>query len=567
MKTLRDSRRWGRALVCGALLTGIAGVGGGIAPGPAAAAKGNPAGIGTEAARNSPLCDPETGRIKIPSYLAAVCVKPFPANGNNGGATYQGVTRNSIKVVVCVPPKDVQMNPTTSQPPRNRATGAVGLVEDAILDAQAAVDGRYELWGRKIEYVFVPYSGTDEAAQRADAVRVAAMKPFAVIDQACGPVFTTEIAKRKILVPWGNGSQKANLAQQPYRWSGQDANLQARSVATWIGNQIAKGRAEHAGDPALTSQPRRFGLVYTADPASGNDLDLAKFRKEMAKRGAKLAAEVAFSAPADATVGAQQTAAQEQAPTIVAKLKDQGVTSVILMVGNNVVGPLTRAATAANFRPEWLVTGWNLSDLSLLSAQYDQEQWAHAFGLAWFPPYAQAAAGAATGQNVIDWYWGTDKATVWSGAFPIVYWLNQGIMLAGPELTPETFRDGQFAQPGQGGAFEDMVTTVGLKVGDLGLGYPSYSLVGPKDFALVWWDPKAVGRGNVIGNNQTGNYVYVDGAKRYTLKTFPKQAPKFFTRQPGDVVHFDTPPPKDMPRTYPCDGCPSAGRSGSGGAA
>ena len=42
----------------------------------------------------------------------------------------------------------------------------------------------YETWGRAVEFTFVKTSGPDEAAQRADAVKVASMKPFAVLDEA-----------------------------------------------------------------------------------------------------------------------------------------------------------------------------------------------------------------------------------------------------------------------------------------------------------------------------------------------------------------------------------------------
>ncbi len=89
-----------------------------------AAASNAAAGIGTAAAKNSPLCDPTTGRIKIPAYLASVCVKPWKDGANNGGATYQGVTKDSVKVVVYVPPIDLQKNPPAGgQPPTNRSTG------------------------------------------------------------------------------------------------------------------------------------------------------------------------------------------------------------------------------------------------------------------------------------------------------------------------------------------------------------------------------------------------------------------------------------------------------------
>ena len=184
-------------------------------------------------ARTGPLCDPETGRIEIPSYLAAVCVRPWKEGADNGGKTYRGVTADTVKVVAYVAPNDVQLNPPGGgQPPRNRSTGTSGIIQDAILDSQTALDGRYENYGRKIEWSFVTYSGTDEASQRAGAVRVAELEPFAVVASTGGNVFVTEMAAKKIVVAFGGaGTQEDNLAQQPYRWTGQDADLHARPTS------------------------------------------------------------------------------------------------------------------------------------------------------------------------------------------------------------------------------------------------------------------------------------------------------------------------------------------------
>ena len=140
----------------------------------------------------------------------------------------------------------------------------------------------------------------------------------------------------------------------------------------------------------------------------------------------KLAVEVAWNPPADSSSGAQTAAAQEQAPTLVAKLKDAGVTSVILMGTTTIVAPMTKAATANEYSPEWLMTGWQYQELSLFAAQYDQDQWAHAFGMSWFAPYTSDQAGAVTAENVVNWYWGTNKGTTYSGGMPAVYFINQG---------------------------------------------------------------------------------------------------------------------------------------------
>ena len=113
------------------------------------------------------------------------------------------------------------------------------------------------------------------------------MKPFAVINTSCGPVFSTEIAARKIVVPFGAGNQKANLAQQPYRYTGQDADLQAQNVAAWLGNQIAGRKARFAGDPDFQKQTRKLGVVYAISAGSGSEIDIDNFNKQLdqARRG------------------------------------------------------------------------------------------------------------------------------------------------------------------------------------------------------------------------------------------------------------------------------------------
>ena len=97
----------------------------------AVAAANSAAGVGSKAALQSPLCDATTGKIKIPSHLASACTKEFKQGDSNGGATYQGVTKDTVKVVVCVPPRQTQLSPPPGgQPPTNRSTGKIGLIED-----------------------------------------------------------------------------------------------------------------------------------------------------------------------------------------------------------------------------------------------------------------------------------------------------------------------------------------------------------------------------------------------------------------------------------------------------
>src|SRR6266508_215972 len=147
-----------------------------------------------------PNCDPETGRIKVPTVYAPPCVEPF--TGDNGGATTQGVTGDTIKIVAyqADPAKDPLLASQIN------AAGADVSPESAIATGQGYVDyysEYYETYGRKVEVEFFTGSGAfnDEEAAKADAIAIAEKKPFAVLN---GPAqasraFADELAANGIL--------------------------------------------------------------------------------------------------------------------------------------------------------------------------------------------------------------------------------------------------------------------------------------------------------------------------------------------------------------------------------
>ena len=123
-------------------------------------------------------CDPETGRITIPSVYAPPCVPAF--SGDNGGATSPGVTADSIKVVSYTPPANADIT---------SALGGAADEPDQILqtrkDFVAMLQDVSETYGRTVE--LVEFQGTgpgdDAVAAQADAVNIVEnMKPFAVLN-------------------------------------------------------------------------------------------------------------------------------------------------------------------------------------------------------------------------------------------------------------------------------------------------------------------------------------------------------------------------------------------------
>ena len=115
-------------------------------------------GVGTEAALANPDCDPDTGRIRIPVPNAPPCVVEWPEGADNGGATAPGVTADAIYIAVRL--DAVQAS-----------TGVEGSVaQQEWRDTIEIFDGHYELYGRRLEPVFIESSGGGEVEQRADAI-------------------------------------------------------------------------------------------------------------------------------------------------------------------------------------------------------------------------------------------------------------------------------------------------------------------------------------------------------------------------------------------------------------
>src|SRR5699024_2439211 len=141
----------------------------------------------------------------------------------------------------------------------------------------------------------------------------------------------------------------------------------------------------------------------------------------------------------------------ETARTIVGRLKSEGVITVIFHGDPIMPIYLTQAATDQNWFPEWIISGTVLTDTSTMGRMYDQDQWANAFGVSSLPVPVAPEMGEAW--RLHEWFYGEppvgEKAVALS-AEPIRMFLF-GVHLAGPELTPETFRDGLFGYPPSGG--------------------------------------------------------------------------------------------------------------------
>ena len=287
--------------------------------------------MGTQAALDGPRCNSGDqfgvyGRWNTATVGGGpACVRPFAEGEKNGGATAPGVTATSVNVVAVIPSAARSAAQTAAAGPKYAADNSASTWENAIHDYLFANKDFYEQWGRSLDVTLYTSTGTDEAAQQADAVAIKAMKPFAVLqlDSFGLDTLVTSLAKAKILVNSYSTSPAETAAVAPYRWGADpDANAAAANSAEVIGKTLVGKKAEFGGDD-VKGQTRKFGLVQVED-----QIDLDAFKASLGKYKGTIAAESSYPGTGGALGDA--ATAQQQAPTMVSRLKDAGVTTVIL---------------------------------------------------------------------------------------------------------------------------------------------------------------------------------------------------------------------------------------------
>lgn len=531
-------------VLVGALGVGaMVGGGGGEARGPAGASGGDGrapalAAFKGEDPTGAPDCDKTTGRLAIPTIYAPNCVPLWPKDRDNGGSTSPGVTGDQIVIAHY----NAQVDPTV------QAIGDQILGPDAPTDAEndqfrqditKAYNALYETYGRKVKLVEVRASGpaNDDAAARADAIKIADdIKAFAVLG---GPAqtnaFAEELAARKVIcICLVAQPDQAYARLAPYAWGiGMSSTEAYVHRADYVVEKLAGKKARYAGDPRYQGETRKFALVYyeTADNSRKAGVDF--FVQRLKAGGVTLTDRIPYIFDI-----AQAT---ENAGTIVAKLKDEGVTSVIFAGDGFFPIYLTAAATRQNYNPEWVVTGSTGTDVTAIARRYDQKQWAHAFGISQLVARVDPDELDKEG-NLVSWYLGKTL-----DAYPNIFDIGlmfSGIQMAGPDLTPENFRAGLFSLKPTSGH----VTAAASSFGKSSM-WPNTDYNGGDDVTEVFWDPGAKGK-DETGAEGTGMYRYMSMGKRY----LPGEVGKS-TAVPFDDAETVTILPKtpaaDLPPTYP----------------
>jgi hypothetical protein len=490
-------------------------------------------------------CDTELGRIMLKSVYAPPCVEPF--EGDNGGATSPGVTADAVTVVYYR--ADPALDPLTAATVEN--AGADVNPESATETVRAFADlynQLFETYGRTVNVEV--YTGTgpgdDVAAAQADAIAIAEKDPFAVFggpNQAYN-VFAAELASRGIICgpTCAIASPESVVeANQPYVWGQGPTPDQAAALASEaIGNLAGPGPAEFAGDEAMRTQDRTYALLHYEN----SDGDFAgvfeTYQDELAANGIELTTDIEFTL--------DLPRAQENARTLITRLREAGITTVIYTGDPLTPASLTEEATAQGYFPEWILASSYLMDTTLFGRRTDQQQWKNGFGVSAVPARGERSTNGAF--QIWDWAYGGEPPNNTANILePPLRTIFTGIHLAGPELTPETFRDGLYRYPISGGGPTEAQTSRG----DHGV-WPDHDWGGVDDMTLIWWDPTATGE-DETGNEGTGMYRYANGGERYTIGNMPTSIEEtgLFDID-SSVTVYDEVPEGDRAPDYPPPG-------------
>ncbi|HTU36399.1 MAG TPA: hypothetical protein VMF35_00190 [Acidimicrobiales bacterium] len=493
-------------------------------------------------------CDEKTGRLKMPSVYAPPCV-PVPAAGAaNGGNTAGGVTGSTINLVYY----QAEPGGLTSA-----VQNAAGTPAQALATVQAYVamfNHIFELYGRHVN--LIPFQATgadsDPVAAHADAVTVAQQDhAFASIG---GPAETTayedELARLHVLCMGCGDSALYGQIQQnaPYQWANlPTANTSLDVTVDYMAAKLNGKDAIWAGDPALHSKKRSFIVVSeTSEPPSpGYGELLSSLTKKLEAGHVNMASLNAL------TYTLNLTTLPTQAATIAEKLKSSGATSVVFAGDPIMPIYLTRACATIGYYPEWIITGIVLTDTSTLARYYDQKEWAHAFGVTSLAVPVPVTAGDA--YRLYRWWYGpgaTPASLAVPAIIPPIQQFFDGVQLAGPDLTANTFATGLFRSPPAGGGPTTSLQAYGYQ-GAAPL--PSYS--SPADYTFLWYDATAKGP-DEEGVNGTGLMRYVNGGDRYKAGVVPAGPVPMFSVA-GSVTSYAS-PPDAAPSYPPWPGSPAA---------
>jgi len=485
--------------------------------------------VGTGTTISGQKCTP--GTPQLPSPYAPPCIAKF--TGNNGGATYNGVTSNEIVLAQREFPNTANSEEVASE--AAAAGAALPQVTDEVEQVFLNYFNKvYDLYGRKvvIEPMTAKGNSTLEALNEgqaqacADAATIAdQMHAFGEDGlltnfQAGGTGPFSLCAAQDHLVEFQGDAyfdEAQFQAENPYVWSTtQNCTDISENEAEVVGTMLAGKKAIYAGEASLRDKVRKFG-TYVPNVPSYLSCTQNFLKVEAQKYHVPSSDFTKFAYELDIATF------QQQAQEAIVQFKAQGVTTVILACDPFSAGLLTKAAAAEDYHPEWFTIGTAFTDQDLSPQTYDDpaEVTGHLFGMSELSP---STAGPTTlAGQLYQKLTGHVIPKETDGNYSQLVEIFDALQAAGPDLTPQNMARGLHALPNLGAPLYQY----GQWSWNLGVsGHPGGGEhTADIDARFIWWN----GNGISPFNGLKGTYVAAFGGRRFTLGHWPTHFPPMFT--------------------------------------
>lgn len=495
-------------LARGSAAAGRAGSGTASGSGASGSAAGSAAGSsagGKQAAAAPKIGGCGTRKAQVPNDPYSPPCIAF--SGDNGGATYKGVTPTEIVISA----RMAGLPDFSAAPSDNGPAASFSVKPEEIkrtLEGLAEYfNSRFQFYGRKIK--IVPFDGKGnfntelqgggQEAVEADAVKAAEeIKAFGDIIAISAP-YSDALARRKMLsfgAPFM--SQEWMAERRPYAWSPTvDCTFLQQTVSDYVNKRVAGRPAKYAGGD-MKGKTRTTAILAPENP----------WYQQCVEAGEKVARAAGHPNQARIAYKLDFNTLSNQATSIIAKLKSEKITTVICGCDPAIPIFLTSKAQEQGYFPEWIITGAGFIDLDILGQLYQQDAWSRSLGVSFIGPLQPLRA--TSGYNAFKAVRPNEEPS------PLVdilyydmYMLAIGIQHAGPQLTPETFERGMYAWPGGSGPAGTWKFTPGRYT-------PT------QDAREIYWDRNATSP----QNKEKGSYVDPNPGKRYKPGEWPTTDPQ-----------------------------------------
>lgn len=493
--------------------------------GPATGGTGGAPGGQSGTTKGGVACAPGIRQVPGDSY-SAPCVAAFA--GANGGATSQGVTATTIRIVRRAYPDSA--NSQAVDAVVAQAGGATHAVVRQVREKfLAEFEKKYELYGRKVEWVdyesrfgneTLETQGRGREGACLDAEVVAnELKAFAVMGDraAVSKPFTECAVQRGIVVLNGASyaSEKFYRDRHPYAWALiTDCERINYQVGEYVGKRLDKRPAKWAGDPELAKRVRKFG-VYT--PVGDGEDDTCS------KISAASAVKYGYGPTSNYNYVLDVSRFPDEAARGAIQFKRDGVTSLIMACDPISMIFLSQSATSQGWHPEWIQIGIILTDTDNAARLYDQDQVdGHMFGMSYLGATNKLLGPNGEPGRMYQAITGQQIPNGTTGQFHEMTHVYNLLQAAGPNLTPTSLGNGAFSLPPSGGP-------------DFAAGYWSFQdgsdgTPGAHDHTLVDDAREVYWRKDVrsTGDGKAGTFIETYGGKRFRNGEWPKEDPPVY---------------------------------------